>query len=59
MKKEVKQFFENFIANCEESERLDSVQTSYFCNWAKNLIGKKITPLPADEHIMHFKVKAK
>lgn len=51
MEEKIKAFFENFIQNCENSERLDSVQTSYFCNWAKILTGKDITKLPADNNI--------
>lgn len=54
--KEVMAFFENFIQNCETSERLDSVQTVYFCNWAKGLIGKDITPLPGDANIAGVKI---
>lgn len=51
-----KAFFENFIQNCETSPRLDSVQTAYFCNWAKLIIGRQITPIPATESIgvIHF-----
>jgi len=54
---EVKQFLENFIENCENSERLDSVQTAYFCNWAKTIIGKDITTLPAEKNIVGLKIK--
>jgi hypothetical protein len=50
-------FFENFIQNCENSERLDSVQTVYFCNWAKNLIGKEITPLPAEKNVVGVRIQ--
>ena len=56
MDNEIKAFFDNFIYNCENSEHLDSVQTSYFCNWAKILIGDSITPLPSDNNIMKIKI---
>lgn len=57
MNEDVKAFFENFIQNCEQSTRLDSIQTRYFCNWAKLLTGKDITPLPADKNISRLRIK--
>lgn len=57
MEDTVKAFFVNFIQNCKNSERLDSVQTSYFCKWAQSLIGEEITPIPADSAICGFRVE--
>jgi len=56
IEEKTKTFFDNFIENCETSERLDSVQTAYFCNWAKTLCGKEITPLPAEKNIVRIKI---
>lgn len=56
MDEKVKAFFENFIQNCEQSEKLDSITTAYYCNWAKVLVGKELTPLPSEKNIVGVKI---
>lgn len=57
MDEQVKAFFDNFIENCEQSVRLDSVSTAYFCQWAKMLVDKEKKPLTDPDNIEIIKAK--
>lgn len=56
MDEKVKAFFENFIQNCEQSEKLNSIETAYYCNWAKWITSTEITPLPSEKNIVGVKI---
>jgi hypothetical protein len=48
-------FLQNFINNCESSKRLNSVQTAYFCTWARKLLGLPVNEKPWDGEIHSMK----
>jgi|GEM_PF-4236543 hypothetical protein len=45
--------------NCENSERLDSVQTTYFYRWAGSLIDREIKAIPAEKNISQIRIITK
>lgn len=56
--KRAAEFFENFIQNCKNSPRLDSIQTAYFGHWAMSIIGEEPASLPAEKQIGYIHIQA-